>query len=523
MRKNRLLACLLAMLLLVSAIPASAEGASEPLTLKMYVGNPGFNQSGWGTDIVSTTIIEKTGINLEFEISPEAENQKLQLLIASGDLPDIILVGGKSVPGVALVENDRVWSLDELSEKYDPDYINSEFIVGNRKYLESPIDGKIYVVPSEFTDRTKLDDGVFLMPAPGYYYRKDINDAIGAPKLETLDDLAANARLAYDQDPMSLTHPIFLLEAAASAEYSGVNVMYYAMGGKGIYYEENGKLESRVRDPLYKETLMFINGLVNEGLINPSDFTDLNPQQDVINAEGGYYAAVGPYWRALVPHDQMPLTIEGAEIDVVRPLKQPGVEKPYAPVTNLNGWDGLFISKTTQYPEEAFNFVKFLQSDEGQLLVTAGIENEHWAWGGPENNWVTLIGEAKEKMTTSWNDWVGFLGTYTYQWTVRNYYDSALCWGLAIDDPFKGKVYEYENCGTDAGPYENIDPAPSSDEGVIRVKYFELWKSYIARICTANSGDEASKLYDEMVAAFDQLGLAKLEDAWTANYQAKNA
>ena len=45
----------------------------------------------WGKDYVSQKIIEDTGINLEFQFPPDNSHSKLQVLIAGGNLPDMMM------------------------------------------------------------------------------------------------------------------------------------------------------------------------------------------------------------------------------------------------------------------------------------------------------------------------------------------------------------------------------------------------------------------------------------------------
>jgi putative aldouronate transport system substrate-binding protein len=498
------------------------QGTGRPVTLNVYINYPTFDQSTWGTDAVSTTIIEKTGVNLVFDIAPDTDNQKLNLLIASDNLPDMVLTGKKSAPAVSMIENGMVYSYDELMKTYAPKFAADSLVVANRPYLEYENTSTIYIIPHDFTDRTKMDDGVLIVQGVGYYVRQDLLDAIGSPPLKSLDDLELILPQVVKRDA-AITHPIMLWNPVEPYDNaSGINVIYQSMGGRGRYWLDNGQVKTMVRDPKYKQALLYVNRLLNKGLINIADFTDQNSQQEVNNATGNYFIAAGPYWRSIVAHEEIPKAVPGADIQPLEPLLQPGLTEYFSPARITNGDAGFFITKKTKYPDRCIWLQQYLNTREGMTLVTAGIENVHWEWGGPEKKYIVPINEGAELMAKGWVDWTNTLGTYKYRWSACNYYDSAFAWGLGINDSFKMKLYTVENFGSDYSAFDDIEPLGNSDEGVIFTKYYEAWKSAVAKICMTKSESEASALYNEFITAIDRLGMESVEQYWTAQYNARN-
>jgi putative aldouronate transport system substrate-binding protein len=498
------------------------QGVGNPVTLKVYMNDPNFNQSGWGTDVVSTEFIKRTGVDLEFEIAPDTDHQKLMLLIASEDLPDMVMTDKKNPPGLALIENEMIYSWDELMAQYAPKFAADQLITENRKYLEFENTGVIYSVPFDFTDRTKMDDGILIVQGVGYYYRQDLLEAIGNPPLVTLDDLESALDLVADFDP-GLNRALMLWAPTSHDDASSaINVLYQSMGGRGKYWEDGDRLRARFRDPKYKQALLFVNRLYQKGYVNASDFTDQTPQQEVNNTAGGYFIAAGAYWRAIVAHEETPKAVPGADVQPLKALLQPGNAEYFSPSRVGNGYNGFLISKDTKYPDRCIWYNQFLNTSEALGLMSAGIENVHWEWGGPEKKFIVPINEGAELMAKGWTDWVNALGTYTYRWGAANYYDSAFAWGLGAADPFRLKLYEMTNCGKDYSEFDEIDPLDGTDESVIYVNYKEALMNAIARICLAGSEAEASAAYDEFFASMDTMGMPKVEQAWTERYAANN-
>ena len=51
---------------------------------------------------------------------------------------------------------------------------------------------------------------------------------------------------------------------------------------------------------------------------------------------------------------------------------------PYTlPGSGINGWTVTMISKNCRYPDKAIRLMSFMMSEEGQKLLSLGIEGEH--------------------------------------------------------------------------------------------------------------------------------------------------
>ena len=90
MRNRRIVILLLTLMLALSALPTvTLADAEETPTLTMFINSSTASIDNWGKDLVSQTIMEKAGVNLVLEKPSSDDNQKLNLMLASGsDLPD---------------------------------------------------------------------------------------------------------------------------------------------------------------------------------------------------------------------------------------------------------------------------------------------------------------------------------------------------------------------------------------------------------------------------------------------------
>ena len=100
--------------------------AGTPVTLTYFydklVPTSNFDKY-WGKDYVSQKFIEDTGINIEFQFPPDNSHSKLQVLIAGGTLPDMIVSDYHLSIIQQLAINDRIWALNELEEEYAPGFL----------------------------------------------------------------------------------------------------------------------------------------------------------------------------------------------------------------------------------------------------------------------------------------------------------------------------------------------------------------------------------------------------------------
>ena len=491
-------------------------GNDDVVVLTAFTNDTAFNAANWGVDVVSRRIIERTGVDIDWEVNAAADETRLNLMVASRDLPDLIFAGRTYLAIRTLQQDGLLYSWDELFERYQPEILETPFFIRNRPYLQF-FEGSdaIYTVPGGFVDRNSIDSGNHIMQATGYYVHTAIMDAIGNPRLETLDDLEYVLRLAVEHDP-TIANPLFLWNPVDNGwDASGIAILHRSMGGRGDHYiTADGSVNHYMRDPLYRDTLMFLNRLFNQGLVSHNNFTDTTLEQEAINTEGSWVVALGHLWRAIVPNDALP-----GGVAPIPHLVQPGVSY-FHPVVNLNGWGGFFVPRSVSNPEAAASFLSFAVSDEGQALSLFGIENEHWEWGGPDNEWVMLINEGRELMDEGWGAWVEGLGTYRYHWSGYAAFDSAFVWGLASVDPFRLNLHTIQNIGQDASEFEAINPDPETMEGANLVRINEIRHPMVAQIIMAPTPAEAEALFDEMLAAMEAQGLADIEAIWTENVNA---
>ena len=194
---KRFLSVLLTLALLMSLVTVSAvaEGEKELLTIDIYDDAANYNgiQSGWFAKIVK----DKFNLELNIIASQVVGNTIYATRAEEGNLGDIIIVDKAKFPeiveaGLARDISDKIVNCENIMKFKTQIDVYNKGLTGE--------DGKYYGIPTEMTDTapdTLTDDVIYSSPM----LRWDLYKEIGAPKLETLDDLLAALEKIHEIHP----------------------------------------------------------------------------------------------------------------------------------------------------------------------------------------------------------------------------------------------------------------------------------------------------------------------------------
>ncbi len=504
---------------------AFSKHRDEPVTLRIYVNASNYDDSMWGLDAYSRWVEQETGIHLEFDSPAADDNQKINLMIATNDLPDLIWFPDHTVSALGTLMNDEyLYPLDELIEAYAPEFKDIPLYRNNRDFYEWEQGGTLYYLPTNAYDRGKLEfTDTLIFSGTAYYCREDIWKALGEPPMDTLENVEKVLYEVKEKYP-EITSPLVLWDAYSFYNIdSGVNMLYRSMGGGYKYIEQGGVITSQARDPIYLETLWHIGELIRDGIVNMADFAAEDVSSlEAANVNGTLFLSAGPGWRSF----------DGdAGIKKINPdfaymgldhFAAEDVGHFFNPHYDIDGLGGaLVITQNTEHPDRAIQLYELFATDQAQANVNKGIEGLHWEFAGPTNRWITPIGKAEELMfNEGFAAWQKYTGGNRYRWVGSIYYDSAAARGDAMKDPLRKRIFEIEAVADDFSDFTKLDPIAGSEEAIILTKVNDLWKSYMGKVVLeATSFENAQEMWNEFLTKADQAGLQKVEDHWTRKYQ----
>ncbi|SFR53167.1 carbohydrate ABC transporter substrate-binding protein, CUT1 family [Yoonia tamlensis] len=377
MRKMKLAS---AFLMSTAIAPAAhADGhlqiVDEPLELTIHMHWP--RAQGYNEEYpVELAAREMTGIHLIDATSGKNttdHNEAINLLLATGDLPDI--VGGHRIKDAVnqYGPEGAFVPLNDLIEEHAP-HIKA-FFDENPDIAQaiSSWDGNMYYIPY-------LPDGKF---GRAYFIRQDWLDALGLEQPQNVDEFYDVLVAFRDNDPngngLKDEIPLFQRQWEELIRY--VTLWDGRSSGSDTYHDfmvVDGQLQHPYATEGYRDGMAHLAKWYAEGLIDPEIFTRGSSSRDYLLSEnlGGvthdWFASTSGYNASLEG------TVEGFNfVPFLPPASVSGVRMeehrriPFKP-------DGWAISHTNENVIETIKYFDFFFTEEGRLLSNFGVEGDTW-------------------------------------------------------------------------------------------------------------------------------------------------
>lgn len=289
----------------------------------------------------------KETVNVQPEIAWEVDansyEQKVSLSIATGDIPDMMIVDRTVYK--QLLENDLIWEMSEVYEKCISDYLRTgiDTFGGERLWEQVRVNGEIYGIPG-----TQLDGQHNL-----FWIRKDWLDELGMEIPSTLEEVEAAARAFIENDMSGTGNTIgFTATEDVYGSYNGQHGLYSVFNYFDAYPEQWIEVDGQVTygsiQPEMKDALEKIRSWYEEGLLDQEFAVRQGTDREALISSGQCGIMFGPWWG----YGGVPESIQNnpdADWAVVSaPKDESGMFHRYA-IDPLNGI--LVVSKNFEHPE----------------------------------------------------------------------------------------------------------------------------------------------------------------------------
>ncbi|MCM3702208.1 ABC transporter substrate-binding protein [Paenibacillus macerans] len=360
-----------------SGANGGASDDTSPVTFTFFGADASPNWNNM-QDEVGKVITEKTGVTIEaeFDVGSGGGDNKVALMAASGDVPDLIFAKGNLSK---LVDAGYIVDMTDLIEEHAPN-IKKIFSENMNRLKYSNEDPAIYSLPTNVgVDQQYFDSG------GGFEIQQRVLKELGYPKVNTVQDFENVLKQYVEKHPTTDGQPTIPLTLNADdwrIMISVTNPAFIATGAPddGEYYVDPQTYEAKLhyKRSEEKEYFRWLNHMYNEGLLDKDTFVQKDDQYKAKIASGRVLGLIDQEWGYM---------------DAENALKTAGKDEyTYAhfPVTlseeykdhsfQSAGIDGYGISITTacKDPVRAIKFIDWLSSDEGQVLVNWGIEGKHY-------------------------------------------------------------------------------------------------------------------------------------------------
>ncbi len=336
-------------------------------------------------------IEEKFGVTFNWDILVGDKDQKIGVLIASGDLPDLVEVDSEKFQGAGCLID-----IKPLVEKYCPNIMkNYENVWKQIVYQDSEKDADgniikehIYSLPN-YGSITGKDQNTGYNQN-GFWIQKRVLKEFGYPKVTTVDqyfDLLEKYVNKYPETDGAKTIPFSIITADWEAFdlWNPPNFLAgYPNDGNGHVTKVNGKYvyEDNFTDANAEKWFRKANGYFNRGLIDPASFTDNRDQYYAKIAQGRVLGMFIQGWQFMYDAENtikasghydrtyvaLPVVFDESIKPHYRDLTLPNLQRGYGITTKCG-------------EKKAIEILKFLDEvleEENQKRLYWGLEGEDY-------------------------------------------------------------------------------------------------------------------------------------------------
>lgn len=466
----------------------------------------------WGNNEVSKAITDKTGAQINFVYTKGNTTEKLNAYIASETLPDLITLGYWEPQNNEMIESGQVYSLNELSKKYDPDFfevLNEEVV----NWYSYP-DGNLYGYPNSFYTWQDFQNNENMESNINFLVRKDIYEAIGSPDMTTPEGFIGAVKRAVEMYPEVDGKPLIPIGADEFTETGCTSFNLYLQSFLGIPYERDGKYYDRNTDPEYTSWLKVFRKLREEGFMSDEIFIDKRQQMKEKLLEGRYFCLF--YQSSDIIDAERTLSVEKPEsiyIAVEGP-RNSNNDAPKLPTGGIDGWTVTYISKNCKDPKKALALMKYLISEEGQQMTYLGVEGSMWEQKDETPHVYKEVRELLNSDRKGYDERYGADNTY---WMLQN--NQLQKKWYKESEPLLQQMREW------TWPYtvyaSQYSPRFMNDqEGqALYNTQQRLWGDTLLKLLLASDDEEFDRVMDEYIQIREENGYAEYTQKMTELYQ----
>lgn len=315
-------------------------------------------------------------IDIEFVIPKGNESDKLQTMIDTDTLPDLVTLGWWEPENQKLINNNQVYALNKLADRYNKEFYGNINADTAAWYTQS--DGNLYAYPSYSYTYEEYKANPDAASNEVFLVRKDIYEAIGSPDMRTPEGFCEAVRKAAEMFPTVEGKPLIPVGADEFTDKGNNSFDLYLQNFLAVPYEEDGKYYDRNTDEEYVRWLKAFRDLGEEGLLKSEIFVDKRSQLEEKIIDGRYFCLL--YQRSDIEWQQNIIEKNDPEriyIAVEGP-RNSRMDDPVLPLSGINGWTLTYVSRNCQCPDKVIQMISFLLSEEGQELVRDQGEDEYW-------------------------------------------------------------------------------------------------------------------------------------------------
>lgn len=376
------------------------DDTTEPYEFDAYYSYQG-SVKPWGEDAASKYMNEKFNIKVNYSC-PEADaDSKLNLMISSDDLPDVIILD-RNANWLKLINLGKLVDINTL--KYEGCSFDEDILESTQKLLS--VNGGLYGIPN--WARKGATGGNM-----SWMVNHDVYEQLGSPELKTLEDLHQFMLDAKDKGvKTSDDQSIFpWLPRQDDNGFYTVSAIYRSYGHPNLidtyWSQADNDVKLAVYDDNYIAALKIANQWYKEGLFPETTYTDSNDQ--FVEKLSNGRAAITYYdfsqddtnhFRTLLQEkDGNTYDLLGWELkdSPIYPAAD-GVDYVYGEEGGTVGWNVNCITTKAENPQRIFDLYSWMLTKDGSINMMYGPEGGLWEGKDEEGN--PILKKPEEELTS---------------------------------------------------------------------------------------------------------------------------
>jgi putative aldouronate transport system substrate-binding protein len=505
---------------------SDASGEKSAIELTYYNGE---TEDPW-TDPVALALTEATGVKLKVENGLSADDQKIALMIAEQNYPDLIFTKGDAT---SLIDAGALIDLTDLIDKYGPN-IKKMYGEEFNKLKYSKEDPSIYMLSAYSVG------GVSLTNSGTAQIQWDVLKENNYKIPKTLPEYEAMIKAYMTAHPTTDDGLQTIGLTISAADWHWMITLGNPAGFIATGELNNGQWSIdkdynavyRFRKDKEKEYFRWLNKMYNEGFLDSEFATQTHEDYIAKIASGRVLSLLDADWdyadgeKVLKADGKLGKTYAGLPVTWDESIKCPSMA-----YSGMVTGQGIGISSSCKDPVAAIKLLDYICSDEGQVLVNWGIEGVNYFIDDNGHRYRTEE-EAKEANSNKDYSKTTGVGFHTYPFP---------CYGAGVVDS-TGSTYTPVNKDSVIAEYNDEQKAACKAWGVDMLvdilpqpsefetpKYSPIWAyakpsefeeisskldeiSWAGLIqCVINKEDKFDTNYDSMVKELEDAGMYDAE------------
>lgn len=309
-------------------------------------------------------VAEKMNIEIEWiVVGADGWNERINLMLATNDMPDIIMKG--SIPTLSTaIEDGQLVAIDDLMEKYS---------TGLKPLLEKypdvavsarASDGKLYTMPGINTLKPNLTSHRNL------WINQNWLDNLNLETPTTTEELLDVLRAFRDEDADGDGDPNNEIPYAVEDSGAGHNAradiisglfgLYYNLGYENIQLVED-KVSFLKNTEEWKEVLQYMNTMYTEGLLDNEVYTQTG-DMSIGKISSGNCGVFG------LSSDDLFTTVSDQYV-ALAPVKSSNGKEPVIQLGSNSMGSNTFITSADESPWVSFRFLDYFWTEEGSMTI----------------------------------------------------------------------------------------------------------------------------------------------------------